>query len=138
MDQIYIVLQDLIGNISIVKAIMISVCLILLMLTIVSLVWNFFNWIINVYTYSKLGWYQLSYPDYDEKILSIKYAIYVVGFPSGEIFYVDNKRLKRLKRKKLVNWSNEVSCYVFSDDNVDDVRKLTSPNIHLRYEPCRI
>ena len=64
-----------------------------------------------------------------EKTIRIRYEIYVVGFPSGEIFYVNKKKLNKLKRKNLICWNNSIGCYVFSDNQVEDVKKQIEPII---------
>ena len=64
-----------------------------------------------------------------EKTIRIRYEIYIVGFPSGEIFYTDKRKLNKLKRKNLISWNNSIGCYVFSDEQVEDVKKRIEPII---------
>lgn len=120
-------LYDMIGPLTIPKTIMIVICMGVVILTLVSILINFIDWIVKVYTYTKMGWFQFSYPDFSYKIRHIKYDIYIVGYPSGEIFYVDKKKLNRLKRKELVHWSHEVGTYVFADEDVEEVKKSIRP-----------
>jgi hypothetical protein len=121
-------------GITIGQAIMFFICGSVLILTLYSLGINICDWIIKVIAYAKLGWLQFSYPDFNEKILKIKYDIYVVGFPSGEIFYVDKKKINKLKRKELIKWDSEYLCYVFEDEDIEEIKKIASPIITFRYE----
>jgi hypothetical protein len=69
-----------------------------------------------------------------EKIILIKFDIYIVGYPSGEILYVDKKRINRLKEKKLIEWDNEISRYTFKDKNIERIKKLINPLIMIYYK----
>jgi len=127
-------LYDLFYGITIIQAIMFFVCGSVLFLTLFSIVINFVDWLTQIIAYAKLGWLQFKYPDFDEKILRVKFDIYVVGFPSGEIFYVNRRKLNKLKRKDLVKWDIEYLCYTFEDENSEKVQKIVSPIIVFRYE----
>lgn len=63
------------------------------------------------------------------KTFLIKYDTYIVGEPSGEIFYVDKKRINKLKKYNLIAWSNEIGRYLFKDDKVEEIKKTISPMI---------
>jgi hypothetical protein len=120
-------LYNIIGELTIIKTIMLVICLGVGILTIISLMVNLLDWLVNMYISFKDGWFQFSYIDLKDKIYRIKYDIYVVGYPSGEIFYVDKKRLSKLRRKGLVSWSNEIGGYVFGDKDVNKVKEVVSP-----------
>jgi len=122
-------LYNVIGEITLPKAIIYTISLSVLFLTLISLGINFLDWLVNIYTYTRLGWFQLGYPDYEETIIKVRYEIYVVGFPSGEIFYVDRSKLRKLKRKKLIKWSNAVGCYCYDDNDVETIKKAIKPII---------
>jgi hypothetical protein len=119
----------IIGEPTILKFVMILVCSSVIYLTVASLIINFIDWVQNIYYSTKLGWFQLSYPNYKDKIVKMKFDIYIVGYPSGEVFYVDRKRILKLKDKRLIEWDSEISRYIFKDRKVEMVKKVISPMI---------
>lgn len=127
-------LFNLVGDITIAKLILMVICGFILFLTIASILINLYEWIIGMVISFRLGWFEL-FPDYKEEIIQMKYEPYVVGFPSGEIFYIDEKKLKKLKKKKLVAWNQNIRCYVFSDDDASKVKLSLKP--HIVYENRR-
>lgn len=128
-------ITDEIGDISIPRFIIFVICLAVLILTTFSIFINFFDWIKTIYSYSKLGWFQFSYPDYEEKIIRMKYEVYIVGYPSGEIIYVDRSLLKKLKRKKLIKWSNAIGYYAFSDQHLEKIKLMKEMMQPFEYYP---
>lgn len=130
-------LFDLIFRSSLQMSIVYSVTFFILFITILSLCINLYDWILTVYNNTKDGWFQLSYPNSKDKIVRIKFQIYVVGYPSGEVFYVDEKKIKKLKRKKIIFWSGDVGCYIFNDEYSYEVGKITAPDVIFRYETLK-
>lgn len=128
---------DMIFSSSLPMAMVYSVTFFVLFITLFSLGINLYDWIITVRNNIRDGWFQLSYPNSKDKIVRIKFQIYVVGYPSGEVFYVDEKKIKKLKRKKIIYWSGDVGCYIFKDEDSDEVKKITAPDVIFRYETLK-
>jgi hypothetical protein len=122
------------SDMTVAKMIMLVIAGFVFVLTMMSIGINIWDLVVNIYRYSKMGWFQFAYPNYKEKIIKLKFEIYIVGIPSGEIFYIDRDDLKRLKRKSLVNWHNGIGYYTFDDENVEKIKKEISPLIFIRHE----
>lgn len=103
--------------------------LVIFILCLLSLCKNFVNWLIVIILYAQDGWFQLTYPNFNDKIINIKYIHYVVNIDTGEIVYVNKKSLKKLKNNKLLGWNYELSCYYFTNSQFFEVKHLTRPKI---------
>jgi len=118
---------------TVAKMVMYIIAGFILFMTFLSIGINIKDWIINVYRYSKMGWFQLGYPNYKEKIIKLKFEVYIVGIPTGEVFYVNRKNIKKLKRLYLISWHNGIGCYTFDDEFTDEIKRIISPLV-VRYE----
>ena len=127
----YELIGRILQNVTIPEIIMIFICSCVFLITIASLITNFIDWVVSVYLYSKSGWFQFNYPNFKDVVVKIKYTHYILGEITGEIFYIDGKRLKKLKRKKLVHWGGDMCCYIFRDEDVENVKDVIRPLIIL-------
>lgn len=123
-------MKFLFDDISVARIIMFVIVGFVLFLTVFSIGINVKDWIVNVYRYAKMGWFQFKYPDYRERIIRLKYEIYVVGIPTGEVFYVNRQNIKKLKRRGIISWQNSIGCYVFDDDDIEEIENI----VFKRYE----
>lgn len=117
-------LVQILGEPTIIKGIMIIICSSILFLTISSLIINYLYWFLNGYK----NILEFIKP-HKNNIIEIKFDIYIVGYPSGEIFYADEKRINKLKKRRLIEWNCDISRYIFKDKNVEMIKKLISPLI---------
>lgn len=127
-------IEDLIGSMNIVKMIIFIICFSLSVMSFLALLINILDWLSNVlYFLFNSGWFQWSYPNLEDDVINIHYVLYITNEQTGEIFYIDKKRFKKLKKKHLIKWDNEISCYVFSDKKIKEVRQELIPEI-IKYE----
>lgn len=131
MDVYNIDIYKLLGEPTILRGIAFLLGFTVIYFTLSAIVINFFHWIGQLYKNYKDGWFQLTYPEKDEKIIKIKYHPYIVGFPGGEIFYVDEKKLKKLKRLHMVSWDDGIKKYIFNDNHTDEIVNLIKPLIEI-------
>jgi len=90
---------------------------------------NILDWLVSIWLYSKNGWFQLNYPNFSDKVISIKYSHFVVNIDTGEIFYVTQKTLKKLKNENIVGWDYELCKYYFKNQYIFRVKELVKPKI---------
>jgi hypothetical protein len=85
---------------------------------LISTILNLLDWIekkYQKYKWKKKRFYLSSY--------------YIVGFPSGEIMYVDDRDLfHKLKKKKLLKWFSEYKCHCFKDCELNYIKKIILKN----------
>lgn len=133
---------DLVGrfiqNITTLEIIMVFICMGITLIFLAVILTNMIDWVVTIYYYSKTGWFQLSYPNYEDRIIKINYEPYILGEQTGEIFYIDSKKLKKLKRKELIHWNDKTSCHVFRDSEVDEVKNIINPNKHAKNNTINI
>jgi hypothetical protein len=108
----------------IMRIIMGLVCFTVLYFTVTSLLINFIAWIPEAYNKIKRKILGL-----DVTVTTLKYDIYIVGYPGGEIFYADEKRIRKLKEKNLISWNRGIGKYIFEDKDTEDVIKTIKPLI---------
>lgn len=120
-----------INYISIPEIIFLFISIIISSICISIILFNFFDRIIQIYKYSKMGWFQYEYPNLNDKIIKFKYINYIVDNTTGEIFYINEKMLKKLNKKGLLRWNYDINFYVFNNNDIDDVIKITSPIIKI-------
>lgn len=130
-NEIQIFLFNHINNITIPEVIFICITLFILSLCLITITFNLVEWITQVYKYSKMGWFQYKYPNLDDRIIKMKYTIYIVDNITGEIFYIDKKMLNKLKRKDLIRWDYDINFYVFHNNDINEVRNIVTPLIKL-------
>jgi len=94
-----------------------------------TIIVNTLDWLVSIYLYYKTGWFQLSYPNFKDKVVRVKYTHFIVNNKTGEIFYMDHKNLKRLKKKKLIIWDGSISNYFFQNENLTKIKDLIRPHI---------
>jgi hypothetical protein len=109
---------------TILEMFMFLICFSVSYLTIAALFINFIIWISETYKKVKDIILQVGV-----KTIHLKYDIYVVSYPSGEIFYVDKKRIRKLREKELIRWNNDLGRYVFEDKDTKKVKKVIKPLI---------
>lgn len=116
---------------AIVKLPLLFSSLVVLVMCISTIIVNITDWLVAVWLYSQKGWVQFSYPNFSDKVVSLKYIHYIVSKETGEILYVNKKSIRKLKNKNLIAWDYELRCYYFNNKEISKVKELTQPKIIL-------
>jgi hypothetical protein len=114
---------------AIVKLPLLFSSLVVLLLCIWTITTIIIDHSVAIWLYSQNGWFQLSYPNFRDKVVAIKYIHYVVNRDTGEIIHVNKKSLRRLKNENLIGWDYEINCYYFNNTVLSEVKELTKPKI---------
>jgi len=94
-----------------------------------SIMVNINDWFISIWVYSQKGWFQLTYPNFSDKVVCIKYSHYIVNRGTGEILYINKKIFKKLKKRNLIVWDHEIKNYCFHNESLSEVKDLSQPHI---------
>lgn len=116
------------------RMIILGVCLLIFMISTTALLINVIEWSTSIYIFAKRGWLQFTYPDLTDRVSKIKYSLFIICHNTGEIYYIDKKRLKKLKRHNLIEWDDELCKYIFDDKDTDKIRNLIQPFIQYDFQ----
>lgn len=119
------IIENFIYSLNIIQIIGLSITMFISILCFHTLIYNLICWIKSIYHFYKMGWFQLSFPDFKDQILTLKFEHYVVDIETGEIFYIDNKIFKELKNENLIDWDSEIRNYSI-ELNDEILKKLTN------------